>query len=277
VYTSGMAQDPGPFHWYRPGSPLSEFVDFFWAYDGYLPAHAQERLLPTGTMELVFTIDSGGAAAAGIRGPHSEFTVLDTRRPFSVIAAHFRPGGGFPFFGVPSRALHNRSTPLDLLWGGHAGIIRDAMWEATTVVQRFRTLEEALLTAARGSFDRHPAVRYALAAFDRSNGALTVGDVVQRIGLSSRRFVELFQCEVGLSPKAFCRIRRFNEVLRRVERLNVVDWADVALSCGYFDQAHFNHDFRAYAGLSPSSYLRHRLARTHVAVSDATSPSPAAT
>jgi AraC-like DNA-binding protein len=96
-----------------------------------------------------------------------------------------------------------------------------------------------------------------------------VGDVVQGIGLSLRRFGELFGSEVGLPPKAFCRIRRFNEVLRRVERCIDVDWADVAASCGYFDQAHFNHDFRAFAGLTPSAYLRDRMSRTHVVVSDA--------
>jgi AraC-like DNA-binding protein len=104
--------------------------------------------------------------------------------------------------------------------------------------------------------------------FDRSNGACPVGDVVQRIGLSSRRFVDLFRAEVGLSPKVYCRIRRFNEALRRVEQLTDVDWVDVALSCGYFDQAHFNHDFRAFSGVSPSTYLRHRTARTHVAITD---------
>jgi AraC-like DNA-binding protein len=247
---------------------LSEFVDFLWTYEGYLPSHAQERLLPTGTMELVFTMDAGGAGAGVIAGPHSEFMALDTPRPFSVIAVHFKPGGGFPFFGVPSGELHNRNLTLDMVWGDSAAAVRDRLWEAKNPQQRFRILEQTLLIRARGSLDRHPAVRYALGVFDGSNGTRRVGDVVQRIGLSSRRFVELFRSEVGLSPKAFCRIRRFNEALRHVERLTDVDWADVALSCGYFDQAHFNHDFRAFAGLSPSSYLRRRISRMHVAVTD---------
>ena len=247
---------------------MSAFVDFLWTYEGYVPPHAHERLLPTGTTELVFTLNTAGEAAAGIAGPRSEFMVLETSRPFSAIAVHFRPGGGSPFFGLPSGELHNRLLTLDLVWGGYAGTIRDRLWEATTAGQRFRILEEALLTRARGSMERHPAVRYALDAFDGSPGERRVGDVVQRIGLSSRRFADLFRSEVGFSPKAFCRIRRFNEVLTRIERLNDVDWADVALSCGYFDQAHFNHDFRAFAGLSPSNYLRHRLSRMHVAVTE---------
>jgi AraC-like DNA-binding protein len=65
------------------------------------------------------------------------------------------------------------------------------------------------------------------------------------------------------------RIRRFNEVLRRIDGCTDVDWADVGASCGYFDQAHFNHDFRAFAGLTPSAYLRDRISRTHVVVSGA--------
>ena len=263
-----MAQSSGPFHLYRPGPPLSGFVDSFWIYEGYAPPHGRERLLPTGTTELVFTVDAKGRVASGVAGARSECLLLDTSTPFSVIAVHFRPGGGYPFFGAPSTELHNRSVTLDLVWGGYAASVTDRLWESTTAESRFQVLEEALLSKARDGLDRHPAVRHALDVFDRTNGARTVGDVVQRIGISSRRFWELFRNEVGLSPKAFCRIRRFNEVLTHIERLTTVDWLDVALSCGYFDQAHFNHDFRAFAGLSPSAYLRDRMSRTHVVVTD---------
>jgi AraC-like DNA-binding protein len=263
-----MAHDAGPFHRCAPAPPLSEFVDFLWMYEGYLTSHAQERLLPTGTMELLFVVDADGRCASGVAGARSEFQMLDTSRAFSVIGAHFRPGGGSPFFGVPSSELHNRSLTLDLVWGGHATSIRDQLWETDAPAQRFRILEQALLDRAHGRLDRHAAVRYALRVFDRSNGTCRVDDVVQQIGMSPRRFVELFRFEVGLSPKVFCRIRRFNEALRRIEQLSHIDWVDVALSCGYFDQAHFNHDFRAFSGLSPSTYLRDRVSRTHVAVTD---------
>jgi len=262
-----MAQASGPFQLYKPGRLLSEFVDFFWIYERYAPPHHRERLLPTGTTELVFTLDANGRAASGVCGARSESVVLDTSTPLSVIAVHFRPGGGFPFFGGPSTELRNQSVTLDLLWGHDAAIVRDRLWEAKTAEERFKLLEETLLTRAGGRFNRNAAVRYALDVFDRSKGARPVGEVIQRIGPSPRRFRELFRSEVGLSPKAFCRIRRFNEVLERIERLMDVDWADVALSCGYFDQAHFNHDFRAFAGLSPAAYLRYRMSRMHVVVS----------
>lgn len=262
-----MAQSSGPFHLHRPAPPLSEFVDFLWIYDGYIAPHRRERLLPTGTTELVFTLDANARAASGVAGARSESVMIDTSTPFSIVAVHFRPGGAFPFFRGPSSELRNRSETLDAVWGSYAANIRDRLWEESTADGRFRILEEALVTTARGRFDRNAAVRYALDLFDRSNGARSVAGVVQRLGLSARRLSELFRSEVGLSPKAYCRIRRFNEVLNRVERLTDVDWADVALSCGYFDQAHFNHDFRGFAGLTPSAYLRDRMSRTHVVVS----------
>jgi AraC-like DNA-binding protein len=60
---------------------------------------------------------------------------------------------------------------------------------------------------------------------------------------------------VGLAPKLFCRVRRFQKVVRMISAGQPVDWAEVALTCGYFDQAHFIHDFRAFSGINPTSYL----------------------
>jgi AraC-like DNA-binding protein len=261
-----MAEHSGPFHVCTPGPPLSDFVDVLWIFEDYVQPHTSERVLPTGTMELIFTLDADGRMASGVAGPRSEFLLLDTSRPFSVIGVHFKAGGGFPFFGVPSGELHNRAVTLDMVWGGYAATVRDRLWEAETPARRFRILHRALLDRACDRFDGHAAVRYALDLFERSNGARPVADVVQRIGMSPRRFAELFRRQVGLSPKVFCRIRRFNEVLRRIEQVTNVDWAEVALSCGYFDQAHFNHDFRAFSGMTPSTYLRHHISRSHVAV-----------
>src|SRR3984893_9100332 len=83
-----------------------------------------------------------------------------------------------------------------------------------------------------------------------------IAAVADRIGLSARRFIDVFRKEVGLTPKLFCRVRRFQKVLRLVQRGRPVAWADVALDCGYYDQAHFIHDFRAFSGLTPTAYLQ---------------------
>jgi AraC-like DNA-binding protein len=100
----------------------------------------------------------------------------------------------------------------------------------------------------------HPAVAFALTAFDRVPITTSIEAVTDAIGLSAKRFIERFKIEVGVTPKRYCRIRRFQRAVTLAHRGHHVDWAQVALDCGYFDQAHFIHDFRSFAGLTPTSY-----------------------
>jgi AraC-like DNA-binding protein len=69
--------------------------------------------------------------------------------------------------------------------------------------------------------------------------------------MSAKRFIERFKAQVGVSLKRYCRIRRFQHALARAHRGQPVDRPQVALECGYYDQAHFIHEFRAFSGLTP--------------------------
>lgn len=239
-----------------PKPPLSEFVDVLWLYDGFTVSHARERLLPTGTVELVINLreDQPDFREPVVAGPRSEPSLLDTAHTASVMGAHFRPGGAFPFLGLPAGELHNLEVTLDTLWGARAGELRERILGAPTHQARFELLEAALLGAAR-SLARHPAVAFALRELSTVPQARSVGGVIEAVGLSQRRFIERFRHEVGLTPKLYSRIRRFQEVVRQVHGVRQVDWSEVALACGYYDQAHFINDFREFSGLTPGTYL----------------------
>jgi len=260
-----MAADPRAPRTLSPGLPLSQWIECLWIQDGYVRPHARERVLPAATLDLVFVLDANGRAASGVSGPRSEYSLLETSQPFSAIGVHFRPGGGRRFFGVPVGELHNRSVPLDAVWGRAAGAVSDRLWETDSIDRRFRVLEEALGRRAGDRAAPPPAVSFALDAIARAHGGRSIREIVDRIGMSPRRFSDVFRDHVGLSPKLFARLTRFTAALAQMERAADVDLADAALSCGYFDQAHFNHDFRAFSGLTPSTYVRRRTSRTHVA------------
>jgi AraC-like DNA-binding protein len=257
---------------YFPGPPLSEFVDQLWSYEGYQQPHAKERLLPDGAMALVFNLrddqtrlydrhDTNICQTLGgslIVGPQSEFFVIDTAEQACVVGVHFRPGGAFPFFGLPVDELHNMHLSLDTLWGSQAGELRERLLEADSPQARFRILEQALLARAACRLDRHPAVAFALKEFRGEVVMRTIADVTGQIGLSAKRFIHVFSHEVGFTPKLYCRIRRFQKVLLQVGKGQPVEWADVAVGCGYFDQAHFIRDFRAFSGMNPTAYMVRR-------------------
>ncbi|HVN03907.1 MAG TPA: helix-turn-helix domain-containing protein, partial [Bryobacteraceae bacterium] len=104
----------------------------------------------------------------------------------------------------------------------------------------------------------HPAVVFAVNEFYTAPHMHTIADVTGQIGLSAKRFIQVFHDQVGLTPKLFCRVRRFQRVLRTINQGRTIAWADVAADCGYFDQAHFIRDFRDFSGINPSAYVTQR-------------------
>ena len=233
-----------------PGPPLSEHVGLLWLYDGWVAGHARERLLPTGSMNLIVGLRDRMALFVGA---YSEPGLLDTSRAISVIGAYFHPGGAFPFLDLPANELHNLDVNLEDLWpAGEARVLREQL-HAARMERKIGVLERALIERLRRP--RNPFVAFALREFRRP---LPVKAVADRIGVSQRTFIQSFAREVGMTPKLFCRVTRFQRALRMVHRRAEVDWAEVALACGYFDQPHFNRDFREFSGLTPSQYLELR-------------------
>jgi AraC-like DNA-binding protein len=243
---------------YAPRPPLSDFVELLWLFDKPAPSHGSERVLPTGTVELVINLgdSSAGGFEAIVAGPHSRFFVLDTSRPSSVIGAHFKPGGVSAFLGLPIDELHNRQVPLEALWGRRVAALRERLLATQGAAARLMLLERLLLAQLDRGHSRHAAIGHALAAFGR--GPRRIGDVVDETGLSPRRFIRLFSDEVGLTPKSFCRIRRFQGAVALLDGARDIDWAETAVACGYYDQSHMIHDFQDFAGLSPARYLARR-------------------
>ncbi len=248
---------PPSRHYRVPRGVLGEFVELLWLYEGNVVPHARERLLPMATMELVIDLRGSTASsrATTVAGPHSEPFVLDTSDEIAVLGVHFRAGGGFPFFDVPAGELHNVRLGLDALWGAAAARLVEQVLAAPTPDARFDLLERALLARAR-TLERHPAVAFALRELSRPPPAPRITQVTEAVSLSQRRFLDRFRSEVGMSPKLFARVQRFQSVVRTVHALSEVDWADIAAACGYCDQAHFIHDFRSFSGFTPAAYLQ---------------------
>lgn len=240
---------------HTPRPPLSAFVELLWLFERPAPSHASERVLPTGTTELVIDLTNDGFDAV-VAGPHSRYFVLDTSRPATVIGAHFKPGGVFAFLGLPVGELHNSYVPLDALWGPYAAVMRERLLAAASPEARLQLLERLLLAQFDPERRSHSAVGHALVAF--RSGQRRIGDVVDETGLSPRRFIRLFSDEVGLTPKTYCRVRRFQRAVSLLHGVTEVDWADTAVACGYYDQAHMIHDFQAFSGLKPTAYLARR-------------------
>jgi AraC-like DNA-binding protein len=236
------------------------------------PALSKERIAASGTIDLGINLhedqlriydpakpgQSKRFSGAVVSGTRSRPFVIDPRELVSVIGVRFRPGGAFPFLGTPASELADAHVDLDALWGTSATELRERLCEAKTPGERFDLLEKALMAHLFRPLERHYAVLFALDSFGRTDSGLTIRDVARDAGLSQRRFIQLFAREVGMSPKLFCRVRRFRQALETVRHTVAPEWGRVAVDCGYYDQSHLIHDFQFFSNLSPTEFIRQR-------------------
>lgn len=258
-----------------PQPALRPFVTLLWASEALgrasrltdgAPA-VREHVLPTGHMHLVFRLtgsplrvfrdanDQRGSLTghALVGGARAGYYVRDISRPAGSVGAMLRPGAAELLFGATAAELAHRHTPLDDIWGRSADLARERLFEAGDSARRLDVLEALLaerLPTVRGM---HPAVAEALQRF----GTLERVDAVVKLsGYSHRHFVTMFRRAVGLSPKRYCRVRRFQAALQMLHLNDRAPLAATALAAGYSDQAHFSREFVAFAGVAPAAYRR---------------------
>jgi AraC-like DNA-binding protein len=248
----------------QPSPALAPFVEQLWHFDGDLPDR-RERILPTGAMALLINLDEDelrsyhgpgyrqvrrirGACVAGAQGGHF---AIDTREQRLIVGVAFRMGGALPFFRASADAVTDLHVELDDVWGRDGAVMRERLLEAPTVDARLAVLDRILRERVVRPLERDPAIEHAVRAFDRD---ASVAAVTERLGMTARTFHRRFTAAVGLTPKRFARVRRFQRVLGAVEQARAYDWAQVAAACGYYDQAHLIHEFRELAGVTPTAY-----------------------
>lgn len=263
-----------------PGPPLSAFVSCLWYIEAPPSSVATERVLPDGAVQIIFSLRASGfrvydadrhtvtraLGGAIATGPSAHFAVIDARDTAATVGVSFRPGCAAPFVGAPPSTFTGTDVELDDVWGrADCDRLHGRLLEAGGPEAAFRVLEDALLQRLATGLLPHPGVRHALEAFTRTAHTASIADVRDQVGLSHRRFVDVFERAVGLTPKRFCRVRRFQRVLQLAHGAARVSWTDVALACGYTDQAHLINDFKAFAGITPSAWMAARTAhQNHV-------------
>jgi AraC-like DNA-binding protein len=238
-----------------------------------------ERVVPSGTVELVINMHDetlrvsqqlGGRLEtfrnAIVSGPQSQFFDGEIPPDLAVVGVHFKPGGAYPFLPLPASALLNSFVSLDMLYGGPGMDLRDQLLETSNPPGQFRIIAQFLLMRMKRSLPSNPAVKFALDQLQVSKPR-PIAEIANQIGISSRHFIKVFAEEVGVTPKMFSRIERFQRVVKQAERLQAVNWDDLCLASGYYDQAHLIHDFREFSGYAPTEYLKRKAGRpNHVSL-----------
>lgn len=243
---------------------LAPYVKCIWSLesDASIRDAGRERILPDSCVELVFHFrdtyrthfasgDTARQPGSFVVGQMRRFLEIEPTGRAGLIAVRFYARGAYLFFNRPLHEVAAGVVDLEDLWRARAREWTERIALADGMPARLRFIEQALLTLLWASGRTDPAVDRALHLIDARRGLVRVDDLAEEIGVSCRHLSRQFQRAVGVGPKEYGRIRRFLHALELLNRDGPRSLTEIALDSGFYDQSHFNHEFRELAGMSP--------------------------
>ncbi len=256
---------------HHPSGVLKSHVEFFYYSDGYTPPRGKERVLPSGSAQLIINLDNRRfchyrtensnaliSSTAIIAGVNSQYIFLDPQTRLSTIGAVFKPGAIPSLFNIPADEFLDQAISLTDIVDSDIEGFRERLIEAKSPDHKVCLLQSFLLQQLNKTNQSNAAIMRATQLLKNQSAGSSVSDVAEIIGYSRRRFSTLFKQVAGIAPKGYARIQRLQGALQTIRSCSSPDWTDIALSCGYYDQAHFNRDFKALSGLTPAEYFRNQ-------------------
>lgn len=249
----------GPMNFAVKGAPDSQAV--FAAKDessGNRKKPGMLRIIPDASGCVVFERDSSGICGSFWGATTKVVEVNDDpeNQPLYVFA-EFLPGGAGRFMDAGQEAFVDQRLSLEDIWPGLFREFSDLLFEqmpGAVDVPLMTAKLDAFFLRRLGSCSGEERIRGAFRLLEAYEGALSVGEAADLTGYSTRQLGRLSRQILGVNTKAYFRLLRINRVVERV-RERSLPLTVIAQEAGYFDQAHFIHDFHAVCGVSPKEYL----------------------
>jgi AraC-like DNA-binding protein len=263
-----MSENWSEFHEYAICPLLRPFLKSIWSLEDTCSRgeKSRERILPDGCVELVihFRDPFLNYFANGtmnlqpesfVVGQMKRFLEIEPREASGFVAVRFHARGAYMFLPAPLTEIADSVVPLREIWNSRADEYTERVVLARGMSARVRIVEEMLLKALRENGRQDCVVERCVQLIQNATEPIAATELASTLGLSSRQLGRRFQNAVGMTPKEFLRVNRFIRAARRLRGRTDASLTETAYDCAYFDQAHFNHDFREFAGMTPSQFI----------------------
>ena len=250
---------------HKPAPPLNEYIETIVYYSGDNKHYSYERVLPDGVVQLVIALDenerivmpdnmSGHSISLKnywIAGIQKKYRTYRLHPHETTLSIRFTPDGFYALMNVPVTEIENQIIDADQILGRSIESLRERIASCENISTVIHTAEQYFLNRIIGQENEHLIVRYLL-----HNINVPLHLLAKKTGYSQKHLIHLFKKYVGITPKYFQRICRFNRSLTDILTMNgEMDFYDIVFDHGYYDQPHFIKEFKHFTGLSPRSYL----------------------
>ncbi len=262
---------------HRPDFPLNQFVDHFIYYEGYNPVHSMDRFLPDGNAEFIIELTDNTKHIydnetlielqvfrhAWVSGVRTQPITIPSGRDSRMLIVAFKRGRARPFYDFPMNELADLVVDADLVFGKRIRDLREQLLNTPSIHQMFLLIEKFLLQQSGDSLHANTAskcIEYAVSNIANQPNILGLQQLTSQIGYSQKHFIDLFKKQVGVVPKQYLKIMRFQKAIQEIENNKSIQWSTIAAESGFYDQAHFIGDFKVFSGFTPGEYMKRKAA-----------------
>lgn len=257
---------------YIPSFPLNQFIESFLYYKDYSPQHSIDRFLPDGNVNIVIDLtdypkfiydnhtlkEIQSCKNVWFSGIRNNFITIPSGRDNEMFIINFLKGRAYPFVEMPMHELTDYVVDGELVMTREILNLRERLLAAVSVGNKFQYAEQYLMKIFGPKLMVNPFIEYSVNHLLNSPTGMTLEQLALKVGFSQKHFIKIFKEHVGLTPKGFLKVMRFQKAIQEIELSREVNWNTIAYESGYYDQAHFSNDFKAFSGFTPQQYLNTR-------------------
>ncbi len=257
------------FEQYTIPSNFKKHIESILYFKGLTPNHSIERIVPTGHVFLIFELDNiprniydndtleplEKFTKVWVSGTHRNYISISAHQQSEMLVIQFKPAGAFLFLHCPLQELNDLVVPAKEIFGYEIMELREQIFVAEHPHTKFNLVSNWL----EHRFDnKKEAPDYLLTFIDQiqKEPVSNLKQIIDNYPATQKQLIVHFKKYVGLTPKYYHRILRFNEILKKVNENENISWTDIAYSCDYSDQSHFIKEFFLFSGFNPQEFIK---------------------
>ncbi len=230
--------------------------------------HSVDRFLPDGYVNIVIDLtdypkyiydnetlkEIQACRNVWVSGIRNSYITIPSGKDSEMFIINFHRGKAYPFVEMPLHELTDSVVDGDLVLSNEIMDVRQMILEASSVFEKFYAVEKFLLGKFGGKLIVNPFIEFAVDKIVKSPNKMSIAQISNKVGYSQKHLIKLFKDNVGVTPKEFLKIIRFQKAVEEIAAAKEIEWTSLANECGYYDQAHFINDFKIFSGFTPKRY-----------------------
>ncbi len=257
------------FETFAPRAPFDRYIESIFHLKDFQPDHSIERVVPTGHVFVIFEFDgftrhtydnetlepNADYTQAWISGIHQNYLSISAHAGSEMLVIQFKAFGARPFLHLNMDSIADRVVAAADILDGELLELRSDLKSAPTSADKF-SVAEAWLQRRFDPNSAAPEPVVDVVTMLQKQPASKLKEIIGSYNGTQKHLITQFRRFVGVTPKQYQRVLRFNDVFCAMQGDQFLSWADIAQMCGYSDQSHFIREFRNFSGFSPESFLK---------------------